>query len=82
MYFFSLSLFQSVYRMGGGSMDAIPHPGVEWKTFIAKLKDLGNREAKVFCPISQKMKPWVDAMLLPKFYPTESQNASGSCVVS
>lgn len=69
-------------RMAGGDIGAIPHPGVEWNNFIAKLRELSAREPKVFCPIAQVMKPWIDVKLLNKFYPTESKSASSGCIVS
>mmetsp|Transcript_10092 Transcript_10092/g.10914 ORF Transcript_10092/g.10914 Transcript_10092/m.10914 type:complete len:481 (-) Transcript_10092:311-1753(-) len=69
------------YLLAGGDIGAIPHPGVEWKNFVGKLRELTSREPKVFCPIAQTMKPWVDIKQLNKFYPTESRAASSSCVM-
>jgi hypothetical protein len=66
-----------------GDINLIPHPGVEWRSFVAKVKDLAAREPKVFCPITQVMKPWIDVKLLSKFYVAESSASnSSSCVIT
>jgi len=64
-----------------GDVGQIPHPGVEWKAFIAKIKEFNAREPKVFCPISQKMKAWIDISMLHKCYVAESGGSGGGCTV-
>lgn len=58
-------------------MNQIPHPGVDWKGFTAKLKSLMTTEPKVFCPIAEGFKSWVDIQKLSKFYASESSSSSG-----
>jgi len=58
-----------------------------WNIFVGALKDLIRQQDKVFCPITQTMKPWVDVGNLYKTYAKEiksNQNGGGSssCVVS
>ena len=60
----------------------IPHPGVDWKSFISKLKEFMAREPKVFCPITQTLKHWIDVQKLNKFYTAESSTAGGGCSIS
>ncbi len=41
------------------------------------------REPKIFCPMTQALKPWVDVQKLSKFYAAESSAGSGGgCAIS
>jgi hypothetical protein len=55
---------------------------VDWRGFTAKLKELCAREPKVFCPVAQVMKPWIDIKLLSKFYAAESSAGGSGCTIS
>lgn len=69
-------------RFGIDNVKDIPHPGVDWRAFVAKIRELNNKEPKVFCPITETLKPWVDVGSLSKFYVTESKAASSSCIIT
>lgn len=72
-------------RFCNGNVDALPHPAISWPTFASALKDLIRQHDKVFCPITQSMRPWVDLSALYKTFAKEiknNQSGSGaSCVV-
>lgn len=57
-----------------------------WNIFVGALKELIRQQDKVFCPISQTMKPWVDVSWLYKTYAKEiksNQSEGGSsCILS
>lgn len=85
-YLFSnieIPFFVLLFRFCSGDVSQIPHPGVDWKGFTSKLKELMAKEPKIFCPLTQTLKPWVDIPKLSKFYVAESSAASGGgCTIS
>lgn len=60
----------------------IPHPAVDWRGFVNKIKELNAREPRVFDPIAQQMKPWIDTSQLARFYVAEASAARSACTVS
>jgi hypothetical protein len=76
-----ICVFLDVIRFCDGDISQIPHPGVDWRSFTSKLNEFLSKEPKVFCPITQKLRPWVDVAKLSKFYVAESSSASGGCSI-
>ena len=66
----------------GGNPKELPHPGVDWTTFRAKIKELNAVQPKVFCTVTNQLKPWVDIKQLDKIYGSESGVTSSACCVT
>jgi hypothetical protein len=65
-----------------GNPKDLPHPGVDWNMFRNRIKELNNSQPKVFCTISNSMKPWVDLKQLDKCYASENHHPhSTSCTI-
>lgn len=70
------------YRFLGGNPRDLPHPGADWGTFLSKIKELNATIPKVFCPITNSMKPWIDVTKLHRMYGNEnSSNNSIACTI-
>lgn len=86
MLCYCISIYFYFYvRFSGGNIDAIPHPAVDWKDFIAAIKQFNKSTPLVFDPISNAMKPWIDVGKLNSFYKIERLNGGGggssSCIL-
>ncbi len=68
-------------RFLGGNPKELPHPGVDWPTFRAKIKELNAVQPKVFCTLSNTLKPWVDIKQLDKLYASENSTTSTTCSI-
>lgn len=69
-------------RFSVNNVKDIPHPAVDWRGFVNKIKELNAREPRVFDPIAQQMKPWIDTSQLARFYVAEASAARSACTVS
>jgi hypothetical protein len=69
------------YSFLGGDSSSLPHPGVDWKLFVKKVKELNLEQPKVFCTIHNAMRPWVDIAQLNTIYGSASSSSSG-CSIS
>lgn len=68
--------------MGGNAKD-LPHPGVDWKTFVNKIKTLNLDQPKVFCTLAGAMRPWVDIKELNRIYGSANgAGGGGGCAIS
>eukprot|EP01039_Chlorochromonas_danica_P002769 gene2769-3023_t len=66
-----------------GDIEALPHPALNWNLFAAALKEALRQHEKVFCPVSQTVKPWIDVPALYRTYAKEiKSNQPGSCSLS
>lgn len=71
-----------MHRFLGGNPRELPHPGVDYYAFRSKIKELLAAQPKVFCTVTNQMRPWVDIKQLDKLYGNEgSINGSKSCSV-
>jgi hypothetical protein len=52
----------------GGSKDKFSHPEVDWNKFINEVKNENSKLPLVWCPITKKMKPWIDTNKLARIY--------------
>lgn len=82
---YPMHLIRLFVRFLGGNPRDLPHPGADWGVFRNKIKELNNSHPKVFCTLSNTMKPWIDMKQLDKIYASEnkalSKSSSSSCVV-
>mmetsp|Transcript_3720 Transcript_3720/g.6156 ORF Transcript_3720/g.6156 Transcript_3720/m.6156 type:complete len:293 (+) Transcript_3720:431-1309(+) len=60
----------------GGDAKDLPHPGVDWHAFTAKIKVLNVSVPPVYDPLTNSMKPWVDIKRLNSIYRAEYTGSS------
>lgn len=49
-------------------LDEIPHPEADWQEFLRNVKILNQKQAIVFCPVEEMLRPWVDINQLQRDY--------------
>lgn len=59
----------------GGDVKRFPPPEADWKGFIKAIDDETRMQPKVWCPITQKMQPWILKSKLSAIY------HPGGCVI-
>ena len=65
-----------INRFCGGDLAQLPHPGVDWRFFVSKIKECNKRTDPIFDPLKDAMRPWVDIDKLNKTY--QSENAGSA----
>jgi len=71
----------TLHRYLGGDLSDLPHPGVDWKAFANKIKDLNRTVPMVFCPLNNAMRPWVDVKQLNATYAKEYTQSSACSIM-
>lgn len=69
------------YLYTGGDMEELPHPGVDWRAFSNKIKELNRTVPMVFCPLNNAMRPWVDVKQLNTMYAGEYTQSSACSIM-
>ena len=64
-----------------GKKSSLPHPDENWSGFISTLSARMRSEKQPFCPLSKKLKPWVDIKILAQFYSSQGAKSS-ACTLS
>jgi hypothetical protein len=60
----------------GAEADELPNPDIDFTGFEARVKDLNERHAKIWCPIRNREKTWISLGKLRKRY------GKAGCVIS
>ena len=70
-----------IYRYLGGNLTDLAHPGVDWRAYVNRIKELNRSQPMVFCPLSNAMRPWVDIKALNATYAAEYTQSSACSVM-
>lgn len=60
-----------------------PHPDLDWVAFVRAIKQANNSNKFVFCPIQNKMKPWINIKQLEKCFNRNKRSINNyECLMS
>lgn len=64
-----------------GKKNSLPHPDENWHGFVATLSSrMRSERQQPFCPITKKVKPWIDIKILTEQYNSSSVKSSACCI--